>query len=164
MITEHNLEEITELSQHLDRLIDGEVKFDQVTRMIYSTDASIYQIEPLGVVIPRSVEDVIATIEGPARNIITAERTELNLLQHLSGIATQTAKYVSEISGTNSKLIDTRKTTPGLRILEKHAVICGGGRNHRLGLDNGVLIKDNHIAVCGGLKEAIKKAKKTYLF
>ena len=102
---------------------------------------------------------IIATIAGPARNILTAERTALNLLQHMSGIANQTAKYVELIKGTNAKLLDTRKTTPGLRILEKHAVFCGGGRNHRLGLDNGVLVKDNHIAVCGGLKEAVKKAK-----
>ena len=106
-----------------------------------------------------SAGDVIATISGPARNILTAERTALNLLQHMSGISTQTARYVTEISGTNAQLNDTRKTTPGLRILEKHAVICGGGRNHRLGLDNGLLIKDNHIAVCGGLEKAIKKAK-----
>ena len=102
---------------------------------------------------------IIATIAGPARNILTAERTALNLLQHMSGIANQTAKYVELIKGTNAELLDTRKTTPGLRILEKHAVFCGGGRNHRLGLDNGVLVKDNHIAVCGGLKEAVKKAK-----
>ena len=90
--------------------------------------------------------DVIATIAGPARNILMGERTALNLLQHMSGIATQTAKYVAKISNTNAKLLDTRKTTPGLRILEKHAVTCGGGLNHRLGLDNGVMIKDNHIA------------------
>tara|TARA_B100001167_G_C16710151_1_gene276033 strand:+ start:100 stop:936 length:837 start_codon:yes stop_codon:yes gene_type:complete len=103
--------------------------------------------------------DVIATIKGPARNILMGERTALNLLQHMSGIATQTAKYVAKISNTNTKLLDTRKTTPGLRILEKHAVTCGGGQNHRLGLDNGVMIKDNHIALCGGLKEAVKKVK-----
>tara|TARA_B100000953_G_scaffold198739_1_gene163842 strand:+ start:3631 stop:4467 length:837 start_codon:yes stop_codon:yes gene_type:complete len=103
--------------------------------------------------------DVIATIAGPARNILMGERTALNLLQHMSGIATQTAKYVAKISNTNAKLLDTRKTTPGLRILEKHAVTCGGGQNHRLGLDNGVMIKDNHIALCGGLKEAVKKVK-----
>ena len=103
--------------------------------------------------------DVIATIAGPARNILMGERTALNLLQHMSGIATQTAKYVAKISNTNAKLLDTRKTTPGLRILEKHAVTCGGGLNHRLGLDNGVMIKDNHIALCGGLKEAVKKVK-----
>jgi len=106
-----------------------------------------------------AIGDVIATIAGPARNILMGERTALNLLQHMSGIATQTAKYVAKISNTNAKLLDTRKTTPGLRILEKHAVTCGGGQNHRLGLDNGVMIKDNHIALCGGLKEAVKKVK-----
>ncbi len=106
-----------------------------------------------------AIGDVIATIAGPARNILMGERTALNLLQHMSGIATQTAKYVAKISNTNAKLLDTRKTTPGLRILEKHAVTCGGGLNHRLGLDNGVMIKDNHIALCGGLKEAVKKVK-----
>ena len=106
-----------------------------------------------------AIGDVIATIAGPARNILMVERTALNLLQHMSGIATQTAKYVAKISNTNAKLLDTRKTTPGLRILEKHAVTCGGGQNHRLGLDNGVMIKDNHIALCGGLKEAVKKVK-----
>ncbi|MED5574028.1 MAG: carboxylating nicotinate-nucleotide diphosphorylase, partial [Pseudomonadota bacterium] len=94
-----------------------------------------------------------------ARGLLTAERSALNMLQHLSGIATLTSKYVKEIEGTGATLIDTRKTTPGLRALEKHAVTCGGGRNHRLALDGGVLVKDNHIAVCGGLTAAIQRAK-----
>jgi nicotinate-nucleotide pyrophosphorylase (carboxylating) len=98
-------------------------------------------------------------ISGRAREILTAERTALNLLQHMSGIATLTAQYVDKITGTNCQLLDTRKTTPGLRMLEKHAVVSGGGRNHRLALDGGVLIKDNHIAVCGNLTAAIKRAK-----
>jgi nicotinate-nucleotide pyrophosphorylase (carboxylating) len=101
----------------------------------------------------------LARVSGKARGLLTAERTALNILQHLSGIATLTSKYVKEIEGTNATLIDTRKTTPGLRALEKHAVTCGGGRNHRLALDGGVLIKDNHIAVCGGLTAAIQRAK-----
>ena len=101
----------------------------------------------------------LARVSGLARGLLTAERTALNILQHLSGIATLTAKYVKEIEGTGATLIDTRKTTPGLRALEKHAVTCGGGRNHRLGLDGGILIKDNHIAVCGGLTAAIQRAK-----
>lgn len=101
----------------------------------------------------------LARVSGRARGLLTAERTALNILQHLSGIATLTAKYVAEIEGTGATLIDTRKTTPGLRALEKHAVTCGGGRNHRLALDGGVLIKDNHIAVCGGLTAAIQRAK-----
>jgi nicotinate-nucleotide pyrophosphorylase (carboxylating) len=102
---------------------------------------------------------ILARISGKARGILTAERTALNILQHLSGIATLTARYVGAISGTGAQLIDTRKTTPGLRALEKHAVMCGGGRNHRLALDGGVLIKDNHIAVVGGLGAAIARAK-----
>ncbi|MEC8204608.1 MAG: carboxylating nicotinate-nucleotide diphosphorylase, partial [Pseudomonadota bacterium] len=99
------------------------------------------------------------SLAGPAASLLTAERSALNMLQHLSGIATLTSKYVKEIEGTGATLIDTRKTTPGLRALEKHAVTCGGGRNHRLALDGGVLVKDNHIAVCGGLTAAIQRAK-----
>lgn len=101
----------------------------------------------------------LARVSGRARGLLTAERTALNMLQHLSGIATLTAQYVKAIEGTGATLIDTRKTTPGLRALEKHAVTCGGGRNHRLALDGGVLVKDNHIAVCGGLTAAIQRAK-----
>jgi nicotinate-nucleotide pyrophosphorylase (carboxylating) len=99
-------------------------------------------------------------VRGNARSVLTAERTALNIVQHLSGIANETAKYVTEIAGTSARLIDTRKTTPGLRMLEKHAVVCGGGLNHRLGLDNGVLIKDNHIAVCGSIAKAVERARR----
>jgi nicotinate-nucleotide pyrophosphorylase (carboxylating) len=102
---------------------------------------------------------VLGTIRGPAQGILTAERTALNILQRLCGIATETAKYVKVIAGTKARLIDTRKTTPGLRMLEKHAVACGGGLNHRLGLDNGVMIKDNHIAVCGSIALAVQRAR-----
>jgi nicotinate-nucleotide pyrophosphorylase (carboxylating) len=96
---------------------------------------------------------------GNARSLLTVERTALNIVQHLSGIATETARWMDEIKGTKAKLIDTRKTTPGLRALQKHAVICGGGANHRLGLDSGVMIKDNHIAVCGSITKAIERAR-----
>jgi nicotinate-nucleotide pyrophosphorylase (carboxylating) len=99
-------------------------------------------------------------VKGPARGILTAERTALNIVQRLSGIATETARYVDAIAGTGARLLDTRKTTPGLRMLEKHAVTCGGALNHRLGLDNGVMIKDNHIAVCGGIAAAVARARK----
>jgi nicotinate-nucleotide pyrophosphorylase (carboxylating) len=102
---------------------------------------------------------ILIRVSGKARAILTAERTALNILQHLSGVATLTAQYVKEIEGTGAQLVDTRKTTPGLRALEKHAVRCGGGRNHRLSLDSGVLIKDNHIAVAGSLTAAIARAK-----
>jgi nicotinate-nucleotide pyrophosphorylase (carboxylating) len=99
------------------------------------------------------------TVSGPARSIITGERTARNIVQHLSGIATETARFVREIAGTKAKLIDTRKTTPGLRMLEKHAVVCGGGTNHRLGLDGGVMIKDNHIAISGSITAAVARAR-----
>ena len=101
----------------------------------------------------------LLTVSGPARSVLTAERTALNVVQHLSGIATETARFVKEIAGTKAKLIDTRKTNPGLRMLEKHAVVCGGGTNHRLGLDGGVMIKDNHIAVSGSIKAAVARAR-----
>ena len=98
-------------------------------------------------------------ISGKARSLLTVERTALNIVQHLSGIATETARWMDAIKGTKAKLIDTRKTTPGLRALQKHAVICGGGANHRLGLDSGVMIKDNHIAVCGSIAKAVERAR-----
>ncbi|MEL6978905.1 MAG: carboxylating nicotinate-nucleotide diphosphorylase [Pseudomonadota bacterium] len=101
----------------------------------------------------------IAAVEGDARAILTAERVALNLLQRLSGVATLTAAFVAELDGLPTQLVDTRKTTPGLRALEKHAVTCGGGRNHRLGLDSGVMLKDNHIAICGGVAAAVAKAR-----
>ena len=104
---------------------------------------------------------VLLTVRGPARGILTAERTALNIVQRMSGIATETAKYVAAVAGTKARLIDTRKTTPGLRMIEKHAVTSGGGLNHRLGLDNGVMIKDNHIAVCGGIGPAVARARKS---
>ena len=101
----------------------------------------------------------LLTVSGPARSILTAERTALNIAQHLSGIATETSRYNAEIAGTKARLIDTRKTTPGLRMLEKHAVVCGGGLNHRLGLDSGVMLKDNHIAVSGSIMNAVAKVR-----
>lgn len=102
----------------------------------------------------------LAVLEGSARSILTAERTALNILQHLSGIATLTARYVDAIRGTGAVLLDTRKTIPGLRDLEKYAVTCGGGRNHRMRLDDGILIKDNHIAAAGGIGAAVTLARK----
>jgi nicotinate-nucleotide pyrophosphorylase (carboxylating) len=102
---------------------------------------------------------VLARMEGNARAMLTAERSALNTLQHLSGIATLTRRYVDAIAGTGAILIDTRKTIPGLRVLEKYAVRMGGAQNHRMRLDDGVLIKDNHVAVCGGVREAVRRAK-----
>jgi nicotinate-nucleotide pyrophosphorylase (carboxylating) len=103
---------------------------------------------------------VLARIEGRAWSVLEAERVALNLLGHLSGIATATAAYADRIAHTKAKIACTRKTTPGLRALEKYAVRCGGGSNHRFGLDDAVLIKDNHIAVAGGVVAALRAAKK----
>ena len=99
------------------------------------------------------------TISGNARAILGAERVALNFLGHLSGIATATAEFVTRIAHTKARVICTRKTTPGLRALEKYAVRCGGGYNHRFGLDDAMLIKDNHIAVAGGIAAVLKRAK-----
>jgi nicotinate-nucleotide pyrophosphorylase (carboxylating) len=103
---------------------------------------------------------VIGRVHGPAAKILTAERVALNFLQRLSGIATLTQKYVSAVSGTGAVVLDTRKTTPGLRVLEKYAVRTGGARNHRFGLYDGVLIKENHIVAAGGIHEAIRLSRK----
>jgi nicotinate-nucleotide pyrophosphorylase (carboxylating) len=102
---------------------------------------------------------VLMRLTGNARAMLAAERPALNTLQHLSGIATLTHRYVDAIAGTGAIVIDTRKTIPGLRVLEKYAVRMGGGENHRMRLDDGVLIKDNHVAVCGGVAEAVYAAK-----
>lgn len=103
--------------------------------------------------------DIVAKVSGNARSLLMAERTMLNFIGRMSGIATLTAKFVSEIDGTNAKITDTRKTTPGLRALEKQAVRNGGGTNHRFGLDDAILIKDNHIAAAGGVEAALLAAK-----
>jgi nicotinate-nucleotide pyrophosphorylase (carboxylating) len=103
--------------------------------------------------------DVVARLEGSLRSILTGERTALNLLARLSGVATLTSRFVAAVSGAPVRIVDTRKTTPGLRALEKYAVRVGGGSNHRHGLDDGVLIKDNHIVAAGSLVEAVRRAR-----
>ena len=102
---------------------------------------------------------VLIAVEANARALLAAERTALNLLGRLSGVATLTRAYVEAVAGTKARIADTRKTTPGLRHLEKYAVRCGGGLNHRFGLDDAILIKDNHVAACGGVGEALKRAR-----
>lgn len=102
---------------------------------------------------------VLARVSANARALLSAERTALNLLGRLSGVATLTGAYVDAIAGTSARIVDTRKTTPGLRALEKYAVRCGGGVNHRFGLDDAILIKDNHVAACGGVGEAVRRAR-----
>jgi nicotinate-nucleotide pyrophosphorylase (carboxylating) len=102
---------------------------------------------------------VVAVVTGPLRAILTGERTALNFLGRLSGIATLTRRYVHAVAGTGVAILDTRKTTPGLRRLEKHAVACGGGRNHRFGLDDGVLVKDNHLYAAGSVGDAVERIR-----
>ena len=102
-------------------------------------------------------------LQGPTRALLTAERTALNFVQRLSGVATLTAQFVQQVAGTDVQILDTRKTTPGWRALEKYAVACGGGTNHRIGLYDQVMIKDNHLASLGGnMAEAIRRARENY--
>ena len=131
-----------------------------------ASDLAFQLVDP-AIVMTRHVADgakvgtgqVIATIEGPSRGLLTAERTALNFLGHLSGIASVTGGIVEAIAGTKASIVCTRKTTPGLRALEKYAVRAGGGVNHRFALYDAVLIKDNHVAIAGGITEAIRRSK-----
>ncbi len=107
-------------------------------------------------------DDAVATITGSAQAILTAERTALNFLQTLSATATTTSTYAALLAGSDTKILDTRKTLPGLRLAQKYAVVCGGGHNHRVGLYDAYLIKENHIFACGSIKQAVEKAKLTH--
>jgi len=132
-----------EIAAGFFRAIDGNVRIEQ----LIEDGARVH------------VGTVLMRLEGNARAMLAAERSALNTLQHLSGIATMTRTYVDAIAGTGATLLDTRKTIPGLRSLEKYAARMGGAQNHRMRLDDGVLIKDNHVAVCGGVAEAVRRAK-----
>lgn len=111
---------------------------------------------------PVNLGEVIIKIVGPTFSLLTAERTALNILCHLSGIATATNEWVQVLTGTNTKVRDTRKTTPGLRKVEKYAVVCGGGTNHRMSLSDSALVKDNHIVAAGGIVEAFEAVRKKF--
>lgn len=117
-------------------------------------DVSFEPLVEEGAVVDRP--GAVALVSGPQRAILTGERTALNFLGRLSGIATVTRRYVDAVAGTGVAILDTRKTTPGLRALEKYAVVCGGGRNHRFGLDDGVLVKDNHLRASGSIEAALQ--------
>lgn len=133
-----------DLATHVFRLIDPSI---EVSRKRHDGDAV-------------DAGEVIASISGPARGILTAERTALNFLCRLSGIATATASIVASIQAHKARVVCTRKTTPGMRAIEKYAVRVGGGANHRFGLDDAVLIKDNHVAIAGGIRNAVERARK----
>jgi nicotinate-nucleotide pyrophosphorylase (carboxylating) len=111
---------------------------------------------------PVSAGEVLATVRGPVRDLLTAERTALNLLGHLSGIATATRRWVDTVAGTGARIRDTRKTLPGLRALEKYAVRCGGGENHRMSLSDAALVKDNHVAAAGGIVAAFQLVRRAH--
>lgn len=132
-----------EVARRVFALLDPEIKFTA-------------ELEDGAKLAPGSV---IATLDGPAQSILTGERLALNLLQHMSGVATRTHKLAAIAAPHGAKLVDTRKTTPGMRLLDKYAVKVGGGANHRLGLYDAMLIKDNHIKVAGGITAALKRAK-----
>jgi nicotinate-nucleotide pyrophosphorylase (carboxylating) len=125
---------------------------------ILDPDAELEAIAAEGVVV-ESPPQVVARIRGKARAVLSAERTGLNLVQRMSGIATATRAYVRAVDGTGAEILDTRKTAPGLRALDKRAVAVGGGRNHRMGLADAILIKDNHVALAGGIVPAVEAAR-----
>ena len=127
------------------RALDPDIAFDAL-----ACDGD--RIEPVGAF-------VLARLEGPARALLTGERTALNLLGRLSGIATLTRRFVDAVAGTGAVILDTRKTSPGLRALEKYAVRCGGGENHRLGLYDAILVKDNHLSLAGGIHPAVGRLR-----
>ena len=129
------------------------------TEVVRVQNAAIALIEPLADGTRVAPHDVLHTVSGPVVDLLKAERVALNLLQRLSGIATMTASFVAKVEGYPVRITDTRKTTPGLRVLEKYAVRVGGGTNHRFNLADGVLIKDNHIAACGSIKEAVARVR-----
>ena len=133
---------------------------DIIARMFSLLDSSVTFVPNVADGDTVNEGSIIAAIRGPARSILTGERTALNLLQHLSAIATKTAESVKMVKGTKAKILDTRKTIPGMRVLEKYAVKCGGGTNHRINLSDGVLIKDNHIKAAGGITKAVNAMRK----
>lgn len=129
----------------------------QIALHLVDPAVSISVVRPDGSAI--SAGETVMTLEGPARAVLTAERTALNMMCHLSGIASVTAELVAAVGNNKARITCTRKTTPNLRALEKHAVRAGGGVSHRFGLDDGILIKDNHVALAGGIRPAIQRAK-----
>jgi nicotinate-nucleotide pyrophosphorylase (carboxylating) len=129
-------------------------------RVFQRLDAGVRFADALEDGAPLTLDAPVLTLEGNTCAILKAERTALNFLQHLSGIATRTRQFVDAVAGTGAQIVDTRKTTPTLRLLEKYAVRVGGGRNHRVGLYDGILIKDNHLAALGGdITEAVRRAR-----
>ncbi|NME83573.1 carboxylating nicotinate-nucleotide diphosphorylase [Clostridium sp. SM-530-WT-3G] len=143
-----------------DGIIAGLDVFKRVFEILGDVEVRLFKQDGQKV----CAKEKIGELKGSTRNVLIGERVALNLLQRMSGIATLTNKFVNEISHTKAKLLDTRKTTPNLRILEKYSVKVGGGCNHRINLSDGVMLKDNHISAAGGIKNAVKLAKENSSF
>ncbi|HEX5050040.1 MAG TPA: carboxylating nicotinate-nucleotide diphosphorylase [Gammaproteobacteria bacterium] len=137
-------------------IVCGAAWFDEVFRQVDPSVTVAWRVADASSV---AADTIVCELRGPARGIVTGERTALNFLQTLSGTATATHKLVELLAGTSTRLLDTRKTLPGLRLAQKYAVRCGGGTNHRIGLFDAVLIKENHIAAAGGVAEAVRRAR-----
>jgi nicotinate-nucleotide pyrophosphorylase (carboxylating) len=140
-----------------EAVICGEPWFEACLRQL-DTSVQVAWAVPEGAEVPASTQ--VCSVQGDARALLAAERVALNFLQTLSGVATATRRYVSAIAGTRARVVDTRKTLPGLRLAQKYAVRIGGGSNHRIGLYDAMLIKENHIAAAGGIRKAIQQAQK----
>jgi nicotinate-nucleotide pyrophosphorylase (carboxylating) len=142
-----------------ERLVVAGAPYFRRVFELMNADVEVSITVPDGTVIEQG--ETALTLQGSTQDVLVGERTALNILQRLSGIATLTRRYVDEISGTAASIVDTRKTAPGMRVMAKYAVVQGGGANHRFGLDSGVMVKDNHIAACGSLAEAVKRARRS---
>ncbi len=141
-----------------DAVLCGVAWFDAVFRQLDEAVRTTWAVKDAGVI---QQNQSVCRLHGPARAILSGERMALNFLQLLSGTATQTRRYVDAVMGTHTKILDTRKTIPGLRTAQKYAVTCGGGQNHRMGLFDGILVKENHILAAGSITNAIQQAKAT---
>ncbi|MDO8705875.1 MAG: carboxylating nicotinate-nucleotide diphosphorylase [Sulfuricaulis sp.] len=139
-----------------DAVLCGAAWFDEVFRQLDSRIRTRWNVKDGDAI---DANQILCTLNGPARGLLTGERTALNFLQHLSGISRRTRQYVAAIRGTRAVVLDTRKTVPGLRRAQKYAVACGGGQNHRMGLYDAILIKENHIAATGSIAAAIRAAR-----
>ncbi|MDP5147738.1 carboxylating nicotinate-nucleotide diphosphorylase [Shewanella sp. ULN5] len=137
----------------------GKAWAEQVFNQLGGEVALHWHVDDGDLVVPNQV---LCELSGPARAILTGERTAMNFIQTLSGVATLTKLYVNKLAGTHTRLLDTRKTIPGLRTAQKYAVTCGGGKNHRIGLYDAFLIKENHIMACGGISQAIEAARQLH--
>ena len=155
-LVEENAEAVAHVIAREPAVLCGQPWFDRVYRQIDPAVRVVWDVEEGASV---RADQRVAVVSGPARPVLTGERTALNFLQLLSGTATATRRFVERVRGTPVKIVDTRKTVPGLRTAQKYAVVCGGGENHRFGLYDAILIKENHIAAAGGIREAIERAR-----